>query len=292
MKRFSYYSPHNLSEALEMRQEHPDALPLAGGTNLIVQMKEGQRVPAALLGLSHLDELKGFAYQNGFEASRRYGSLTSIARLAGDGAVQEHYTALWEASNWLGSVQTRNLATLGGNLCNASPSADTAPPLLALGAVIRLKRKGARRDLPLEEFFEGPGETALMDSELLVEISLPVHAAHSGSAYRRFTPRHGMDINIASAAAWIALDDHGYIQQARLALGSVAPTPLLASQASSLMTGQAPSPALFQAAAQAASQECNPIDDLRASADFRRHLVRILAENAIQIAIERANHAH
>lgn len=290
MKRFEYYAPENLAEALALRREQPASVPLAGGTNLIVQAKEGQRTFAGLISLRRLSELILYPspIAGGQPDGLTFGSLTSIARLAAHEQLRQNYTALWEACNLLGSVQTRNLATLGGNLCNASPAAETAAPLLVFQARVSLQNADRTRQLPLPAFFTGPGSTALLPDELLTAIHLPPLPARTGSAYRRFTPRFGMDVAVASAAALLTLTADGRIQQAALALGGVAPTPLLAQKAVAILPGERPTAALFRQSAQIAAQECEPIDDVRASATFRRHLVSVLVEQALHAAAQQA----
>jgi carbon-monoxide dehydrogenase medium subunit len=180
------------------------------------------------------------------------------------------------------------MATVGGNICNASPSADTAPGLLASGAHVVLASTRGERTLPLEDFFQGPGKTALQPGELLVRLELPHPPAHCGSFYLRHTPRARMDLAFVGVAASVQLGETGEISSVRIALGAVAPTPMRAWRAEERLAGCQPDAALINEAALLASAETRPIDDLRASADFRRHLVEVLTRRALEGAIANA----
>jgi len=189
----------------------------------------------------------------------------------------------------VGSRQTANMATVGGNLCNAAPSADTAPPLLVLGAKARILGPRGERLLPLEEFFLGPGRTVLEHGEVLVEVLLPPPLPRSASAYRRHTPRQCMDIAVVGVAAFLALDEAGEkIAEARIALGAVAPTPIRAHRAEALLVGRPASPEVLGEAALMAREEASPISDVRGSAQFRRYLVGVMTEAVLEEALSRA----
>jgi carbon-monoxide dehydrogenase medium subunit len=180
------------------------------------------------------------------------------------------------------------MATVGGNICNASPSADSVPPLLALGAEIVLANAQGERTVPLNEFFLGPGETVMQPGELLKEIAIPKPPKGSGSYYLRHTPRAWMDIATVGVAAYISLDKTGKIIKSRIALGAVAPTPIRAEKAESILHGQLPVEGSLEEAGMAASQETSPISDVRASADYRKHLVSVLTQRALRGAVEKA----
>jgi carbon-monoxide dehydrogenase medium subunit len=280
VKRFDYLAPSTLADALALLAAHPEATLLAGGTNVLVQLKEGRRSVQTLLSLRRLPELHHMTHGDGVHI----GAGVIMAQIAADARIQRDYTALATAAALLGSVQTRNMATVGGNLCNASPSADTAPPLLVLDATAILAGPAGERQLPLRDFFVGPGKTALAAGELLREIVLPAPAPRSGSAYVRHIPRAAMDISVAGVAAALALDEAGRIVTCRLALGAVAPIPLRVPAAEALLAGHEPGEALFAAAAELAQAAAQPLADVRASAEFRRHLVGVLARRALQAA--------
>jgi carbon-monoxide dehydrogenase medium subunit len=201
--------------------------------------------------------------------------------------IRDHYAAIAEGAALVGSIQTMNMATVGGNLCNAAPSADIAPPLLAFDAEAVILGPSGRRSLPLEEFFFGPGKTALAPDELLAEVRVPVTPAGTGSAYARHTPRKQMDIAVVGVAAALTLSGDR-IERARVALGAVAPTPVRARQAEAVLEGQTLSDEVVARAADAATNECSPISDVRGSAEFRRHIVRVMTERMLQQATERA----
>lgn len=284
MKRFDYLAPESLTEAVAMLAAHPEATPLAGGTNVLVQVKEGHRDVATLLSLRRLPELHQITHGDGV----RIGAGVTMAQIAADARIRADYTALATAAGLLGSVQTRNMATVGGNLCNASPSADTAPPLLALDATVVIAGPDGEREMALSDFFVGRGQTALAAGELLREIVLPAPAPRSGAAYVRHIPRAAMDISVAGVAAALSLEEAGRIAAARLALGAVAPTPLRAPEAERLLAGQEPQVELFAAAAEMAQAAAQPLSDVRASAEFRRHLVGVLTRRALYAALAQA----
>jgi CO/xanthine dehydrogenase FAD-binding subunit len=284
MKRFEYLAPRSLAEALEMLVDRPEAIPLAGGTDLLVQVKEGGRRVKALLSLKRLPELR----QHAHSGALTLGSTVTVGRIAADSQIRQAYAALAIGAGLIGSVQIRNLATLGGNLCNASPSADTAPPLLVLGAQAVIASAQGERTIPLEEFFEGPRRTALQAGELLKAIIVPQPAEHSGSFYLRHTPRARMDLAVVDVAAAVTVEADGAIVDARLALGAVAPVPLRARQAEALLAGQVPTDELWREVGAMAAREAEPIDDQRASAEYRRHLVDVLTRRALRSALSRA----
>jgi carbon-monoxide dehydrogenase medium subunit len=216
------------------------------------------------------------------------GSAVTVGRIARDPRVQQAFTALAAAAGLIGSAQIQNMATVGGNICNASPSADTAPALLVLDAVAVIASARGERTLLLEEFFLGPGKTALQPAEFLKSIQVPVLEARSGSFYYRHTPRARMDIAVVGVAAMLTLDGNSRITKARIALGAVAPTPLRAYKAETDLIGETPSEDLFNHAAHVAMDAAAPIDDLRASAEYRRHLVQVLTKRALHQALVHA----
>lgn len=288
MKRFDYFAPVTLPEALEMLAQRPEAVPLAGGTNILVQVKEGHRSETALLSLTRLPELAQITHGDDPSGGLVIGAAVTMRRIAGDPWIQRGYPALAAAAGLIGSVQTRNMATIGGNLCNASPSADTAPPLLAFDAQAVLASIDGERVLPLAEFFVGPGVTALRAGELLKELVIPGSAARFGSAYVRHIPRAAMDISVVGVAAGVALEADQTISQARIALGAVAPTPMRAITAERLITSHQMDDRLLAEVGSAAASEAQPVDDVRASIAYRRHLVNVLTQEALSRAFENA----
>lgn len=284
MKPFQYLAPATLAEALALLAEHPEATPLAGGTNVLVQFKEGHRDLKTVLSLRHLSELQQIIHDRGVHI----GAGVTMAQLAADTRLRRSYTALATAAGLLGSIQTRNMATVGGNLCNASPSADSAAPLLVFDAEAVIVGLEGERRVALRDFFVGPGQTVLRPGELLREVYLPPQPAPSGSAYVRHIPRAAMDISVVGVAAALTLDDEGRVRRARLALGAVAPTPLRVNSAERAIEGRGPEAAVFASAAELAAAAAQPVSDVRASAEFRRHLTEVLVRRALQAALEQA----
>jgi carbon-monoxide dehydrogenase medium subunit len=286
MKRFDYLAPKNLKEAIEMMSDHPEAIPLAGGTDLLVQMKEGPRSVQILLSLKRIPEV----HQLACNGKLAFGSAVAVRQIAANRQIQQDYTALAMGAGLIGSVQIRNMATVGGNLCNAAPSADTAPPLLVLGAQAVIVSMRGERTIPLEAFFLGPGQTVLQPGELLKDVIVPKPPEGSGTFYIRHTPRARMDIAVAGVAAIITLGADGAITDARLALGAVAPVPMRATKAEALLRGQHLTDELLRQVGALAAQEAQPINDLRASAEYRRHLVNILTQHALHGAYVTTGH--
>jgi carbon-monoxide dehydrogenase medium subunit len=290
LKNFAYESPGTIDEAVRLLTEYAGrARLIAGGTDIVVQMKESATrfpYPELVVGLSRIPELKGIEFSGG--AGLRIGAATTMAEVAAHPAVRERYAALAEGAGVVGSLQTMNMATIGGNLCNAAPSADTAPALLAFDAQAVIASPSGPRTIGLADFFAGPGQTTLAPGELLAEVRVPVPASRTGSAYRRHTPRKQMDIAVVGVAAVVTLGDGGRIESAYIALGAVAPTPVRAPQAEASLAGEAVSDETFARAAEIAARECSPISDQRGTADFRRHLVRVMTERMLRAAAERA----
>ena len=247
-------------------------------------MKDGDRKPDAIISVRELSELRGIRDDDGLAI----GAATRLCDVAIDPAVRRIAPSLAAATSLVGSRQIRAVATIGGNLCNAAPSADTAAPLLSLDAQFVLASRQGERIVPASAFFRGPGETVLQSGELLKEIRVRRTDGRVGTSYVRHTPRARMDLAVASAAVWMSVDESDRIVSSRIALGAVAPTPLLADEASALLVGHEPTPELLEAVAEATAGAAQPIDDVRASADYRRHLVRTLVGKAVRVAFEAA----
>jgi carbon-monoxide dehydrogenase medium subunit len=290
MKPFSYVRATTIEEAIAARAA-PRAHILAGGTDLIAQMKAGQRTPEYVVDVKRVSELNAVTWADpGSPAAGDLviGAAVSASRLAGDAAIAARHPGLHDALGIIGSLQIQNRASLGGNICNAAPSADAVPPLIADGAEAEIVGpSAARRRVPLSEIFAGPGCTTLRDDELLAAVILPNPVARSGSAYVRFTPRREMDIAVVGAAARLTLAADGTIAAARVALASVAPTPVRAPSAEAVLTGAAPVADLFAQAGAAAQSDACPISDTRASADYRRELIAVLVRRALERANQR-----
>jgi carbon-monoxide dehydrogenase medium subunit len=285
MRRFEYVAPGSLDEAVAALKQRGDGVKLlAGGTDLLVQMKEGARHPPAVVSIHALPELRGIEAVDG---GLRIGAREDMAALTSNATVRERYTALSDGAGVLGSVQTRNMATIGGNVCNAAPSADTIPPLVVLDAVAEIAGPNGRRELPVGELFAGPGKTVLANDEIAVAFRLPALPPNTGSVYQRHTPRKIMDIAVVGVAVRLTLDGDA-IAAARICLGAVGPTVLRATEAEQALTGQPPSGALFDKAAELSQAAATPISDVRGSAEFRRYLAGVMTKRCLGIALERA----
>jgi carbon-monoxide dehydrogenase medium subunit len=285
MRRFELTLPDSLEACQRALADGPDVKLVAGGTDLLPQMKNALVKPRRVVDLSALAELK--VIERGATGDLRVGSAASARRLELSHTVREHFTSLAESAGVVGSYQVRNLATLGGNLANAAPSADMAPPLLALDAEVVIAGPHGRRRVPMTDFFLGVRQTVLAPDELLVEIVIPAPGAGSGGTYIRHTPRRELDIAVVGVASQLTLRD-GHCVSARIALAAVAPVPLRAAAAEARLEGEAVTLALIEEAAQLAVEAARPISDQRGSADFRRHLVRVLTRRTLTIALERA----
>jgi CO/xanthine dehydrogenase FAD-binding subunit len=289
VRPFDYYAPQTLDEAVALLHELRDgARPVAGGTDIVVQMKEGRTkfpYPQMIVSLDRIGELKGIDFSE--KDGLRIGAATTMAEIAASPVVRERYQALAEGAGVVGSWQTMNMGTIGGNVCNAAPSADTAPPLLVFEAQAVIVGSTGRRTMALSDFFRGPGQTALQPGELLAELRLPAPPAGTSSAYQRHTPRKQMDIAVVGVGIALTIAG-GKITRARVALGAVAPTPFRAATAEAALEGQPPSEDAFARAAGAAAAACSPIGDVRGSAEFRRHLVKVMTARMLARAAERA----
>lgn len=288
LRAFEYHAPTSLNEAISLLQEHGEsARALAGGTDLVVQMKENATkfpAPSHIVSLLRVPELGGMGFSEG--EGLRIGAGATMSDVAESPIIRDRYRAIAEGAALVGSVQTMNMATLGGNLCNAAPSADIAPPLLAFEAEAVMVGPSGRRSVPLAEFFVGPGKTILAADELLAEVRVPVPPPGTGSAYDRHTPRKQMDIAVVGVAAVITVAGEE-IERARIALGAVAATPVRARKAEAALERESASDEVLARAAEAAAAECSPISDVRGSAEFRRHIVRVLTERMLRAASQR-----
>jgi len=277
MNDYLFHRPTTLDEAFEARRRDPDARWLAGGTEILVQIRKGRReCPTALISLRNVDELRGI---EGGERLR-IGAATSLTAVAEDAFVAARFPALVQSIVALGSRQIRNVATLGGNLCNASPCADTAPPLLVYGARIELRGPDGSRELALDEFFQGPGSTQLRDGEILSAVLLETPPPGSRAIFLR-KGRVAMDIAMASVALYIE-GTGARIDTVRAAAGAVAPIPLRLRAVEALLTGSKPDADLLRRAQEATMAEISPISDLRAGESYRRKLTGVFLRRAVE----------
>jgi carbon-monoxide dehydrogenase medium subunit len=288
VREFEYAAPVSLQEAIELLSRANGAgRPLAGGTDLIAQMKENRKSPAVVVDVKRVPELNVLSFDEA--RGLRLGAAVSCARVAGFPPARARYPALVEACALIGSVQIQNRAAVGGNFCNATPSADTVPPVISYGGAVVIAGPNGRRELPAEDFFVGPGETALSQGEILVEISLPPPPDRSGAAYQRFIPREEMDIAVAGVGAFVQLSADGRrCERARISLAAVAPTPVRARQAEEFLTGQTADETVLAQAGELAARAAKPISDVRGSAAYRIELVKVLTRRSLSTALERA----
>lgn len=278
MRTFSYVVAHSVEGAVESLVEYgSDAVPVAGGTDLLVRIKRGFDAPKTVVDLAGIRDLRGIELT---EEGLRIGSLTTHAEIAKSSLVRQRAPAVAEASASVGAPQTRNLGTIGGNLASAVPSADGAPALLALDALVRLAGPNGQRLLPLEQFFVGPRLTVLTQGEILTEVVIPKEALDRASRFLKQGRRKALSLALVNAAACVKMDGDK-IASAGIALGAVAPTPIRAHAAESFLVGKRPDEAVLAEAGQIATEEIKPIDDFRASAWYRRELVAVLVRRAL-----------
>jgi len=287
MRDLEYEAPASVAEAVQILSKHNgSARPLAGGTDLIDQVRVGRLTPDLLVDLKKIPELNVLELSgNGL----RLGAAVPCYRVYGNEALRQQYSALTDAASIIGGIQVQSRASIGGNLCNSGPAADSIPALIALGAICVIAGPGGTRQVPVEEFCTGPGRNVLQPGEFLVELQLPPRPAHSGSHYRRFIPRNEMDIAVVGVGASVVLDPQGEtFVSARIGVGAVAPTPLFAKEASELLAGQPVNEATIQKAAEAVRAIASPIDDMRGTREFRLHVTGVLAARVLQEAVNRA----
>jgi len=288
---FRYAAPTTLEGALALLAGAPDAEParrpalLAGGTDLLVQMRSGQRRPSAVVDLKRVPALARVELD---DAGLSLGAAVPCVALRGRDDLRALWPGLLEAAALIGSLQIQGRATVAGNLCNASPAADTVPSLLVLDAKARIAGPRGARELPVSAFCTGPGRHALAPDELVTSLFVPRPAPRAADAYLRFTPRAEMDIAVVGAAARVELDGDGTCRAARLALGAVAERALLVPEAEAVLVGTRLGPADLERAAEVARSAARPIDDKRGTAAFRRHVAGVLARRALARATERA----
>lgn len=283
MEAFEYLRPASLAEACAALRASGDAAGvLAGGTDLLVQMKDGARRPQTVVSLRDVPGLRFVRPEA--DGGLTIGAATRLVDVETSADVLERFPAIAEAASFIGSVQVRDRATIGGNLCNAAPSADTAPILIAHDAAVTLSDGSGERTLPLEDFFTGPGQSVLETGEIMTSISVPPCSPRSHSKYYK-TFRSAMDCCTVGVAANVVFSlDSGLVDDARLVLGAIAPTPIRARECEAALRGQELDEALIDRVAKLAAEESRPISDVRASAEYRRVLAEVLARRALDDA--------
>ncbi len=282
MKSFDFFQPTTLAEASRLFSQE-DAQLLAGGTDLIIGMKALSEMPESVISLEKIDGLSGIAVDANDGIS--IGAMTKVREIERSADIQKDYTALAEGAAEIGSIQIRNLATLGGNIAHASPAADTVAGLLALDAQIDIANAGGERTVPIHALFTGPGQTVLGPGEIITRFRLTAPA--SGSHYIKHKIREVMDLAFIGVAAAVDMDNDT-ITDARIGLAAVAPTPIRATEAEELLKGESLSDTLLLQAGEAAAAACSPISDLRCSAEHRRKMVYVLTKRTVEEAVARA----
>jgi CO/xanthine dehydrogenase FAD-binding subunit len=284
----TYESPKTIADAVKLLAAHGEkARPLSGGTDLVIQLRAGTRRPEYVVDVKSIPELTriSFSLQHGLHL----GAAVSCIEIHENADMRRYYPGLTEAAHLIGSLQIQSRASVGGNLCNGSPAGDSTPALIALGAKARVVGPKGERVVPVETFITGPARTVLQPGELLIELLIDAPAPHSSDAYLRFIPRNEMDIAVVGVGGSITLDlDDDRVVDARIALGAVGPTPIFAAEASKALIGKKLDEAALDNAARLATSVATPIDDMRGTAEFRRHIVGVLTRRVLTIAAERA----
>ncbi len=288
MKPLEFSRPATLDEAVALlAKEGANAGALAGGTDLIIQHRAGAKEFGHMVDIKNIPELNVLSFDAG--EGLRLGAAVACDTLGTYEPARRHYPGLVEGAELIGSTQIQSRASVGGNVCNGSPAADTICSLIVLDAVCVIRGSGGSREVAAIDFMTGPGQTALQPGELLVEFKIPPRPAKSSDAYLRFIPRNEMDIAVASAAVAITLADDGKTcAAAKIAIGAVAATPLLVADAGAALTGSSVDDAALQAAGKASSAAAKPINDIRGTVEYRIHMSGVLTQRAASIAFERA----
>lgn len=275
-----------LDEAATLMARHgSDARLLAGGTDLLVDLKTGRVSAGHLVSLNQVGALRGIGET---DAGLRIGALTTITELEESVLIRERTAPVLDAAGQIAARQIRNMATIGGNVACGVPCADLPPILIAMGATVSLWSSRGEREVSLDAFHSGPRQTARRDDEVLTAIRIPDPPPGFGAAYARFAPREGNAIAVAAVAASLLLGADGIVREGRVVLNAVAPTPRRVAKAETVLAGHPPGEEAFRAAAAAAREAAEPITDVRGSADYRRELVEVLAGRALRCALDRA----
>ena len=289
MRPIEYVAPTTVEEAVAALAEKGDAArPLAGGTDILVQLRGGRRAVDRIVDVKKIPDLNELSYDP--QAGLRVGAAVPCHRIYEDEAIAAAYPGLMDAATLIGGIQIQGRASLGGNLCNAAPSGDSIPALIAHNAIAEVAGPGGKRDVPVEDFCTAPGRTVLGPGEFLVALRMPTPPANFGASYLRFIPRNEMDIAVAGAGASVVMDGDT-VTACRVALASVAPTPVLAEEAGAALVGKSPTDDVLAQAAEAARAAAKPISDMRGTAEYRTHLVGVLTTRALRNAIQRAKEA-
>ena len=281
----AFHSPTTIDEAVALLAGTPGARPLAGGTDLVVQMRSRRLNPAAVVDTKRIEGLSGVTQQDG---GFLIGAATPCSSLKDDEELRAAWPGVVEAANLIGSVQIRNRATMAGNLCNASPAADSVPALAAARAEARIAGPDGTRSVPVENVPTAPGRTSLADGEFVTGLFIPAQSRRAADAYLRSIPRTEMDIAVVGAGVWVALDADGSCREARIAIGAAAPTVRVVQDAGAALVGSRFEDADLARMEEAVRAACDPIDDKRGTIAYRKAMAAVLARRTLMIARERA----
>jgi len=286
MREMRYEAPKTLEAAVALLSgAQGEARMLAGGTDLLIQMRGGRVEPRLLVDIKGIPEMTSIVAESG---GFRFGAAVGCMELGEHAALAKAWPGLIEAVMLIGSIQVKGRATVGGNVCNASPAADSVPALIAAGAVATIVGPNGRREARVEDIATGPGKTSLAKGEIVASFLLPPRPPHSGDAYLRFIPRTEMDIAVVGAGVNLTLDEKGVCIQARVSLGAVAERALLVPDAAAALIGTKGDAAALKRLAAAASAACRPIDDKRGTKVYRIKVAGVMARRAAEIALDRA----
>ncbi|HUA32531.1 MAG TPA: xanthine dehydrogenase family protein subunit M [Candidatus Binataceae bacterium] len=286
MHAINYEAPSTIDQAVGLLKAHGEkARPFCGGTDLIIQMRAGVRTPDYVVDLKNIKEMRNISFDA--KTGLRLGAAASCIEIHESEVMRRNYPGLTEAAHLIGSLQIQNRASVGGNLCNGSPAADSTPALIAIGARARLVGPNGEREVPVEQFVLSPGRTVIQPGELLVELLAAAPAPHTSDAYLRLIPRNEMDIAIVGVGSSVTLDGDK-VTAARIGLGAVAATPLLGAKAAESLIGKKLDDAALDTAARLASEQAAPIDDMRGTVEYRKHITGVLTRRTLLIAAERA----
>lgn len=288
MQAFNYVAAQSVDEVVKLLAENGDmARVMSGGTDLLVALREGRRKADVVIDVKRLKETGDMVYDP--QQGLTLGAAVPCHRMYDDKTLTKAYPGLMDSASLIGGVQIQGRASMGGNLCNASPAADSIPSLIVHSAICNIAGPNGKRQLPVEEFCVAPGRTALQNGEFLVSLQIAAPQPGFGAAYLRFIPRNEMDIAVVGAGASVQLDEsRTKIVSARIALGAVAPKPLFVAEAGEALAGKAISDDAIEEAARLAQAAATPITDMRGTAEYRKHLSAVLTRRALRKAIERA----
>ena len=288
LPKFEYHAPTSLSKALDLLEKYDGkAKVLAGGTDLLVSMKKREILPEHLISLKGITKLKGIHDE---KKGMKIGASVTLGEIEHSKMIQDKFRVLWDAAQVMASSQVRNLGTIGGNLCSAAPSADTAPPLIVLDASVEIVSSNGKRTVPAEKFFKGPGEPDLNPGEILTQIIIPNPLKKSGGAYFKLMRRAAMDLAQVGVAVCLSLDSKKRIcKGARIALGAVGSTPIRALKAEQILLNKELNETVGKEAGKIASQEANPRSSMRASKEYRSEMIEVLTKRAVMAAYSRVD---